>query len=648
LWFSNIQFLKNITTETRKQNKLKHLIILMLRIFAIAFIVIAFAGPQLTNEENKSLSESSVAGFYIDNSFSMMSEGERGRLFEQSLNSAKEIAKQMPRDKQFMLLSNQSESGRKVLSKEAFIAELDQIVVSPESRAISTVMRAAGKVRDEKGFTGSDIYLFSDFQSNSFDHINFPPDSLAYFHFLPMKMMQLRNVYIDSSWLVEPIILPGKTIQLKIRLKNASENELKKIPLKVIIDGQQKAVAGVDLKAGSQEIVTVNFTIYEKGLHSGYIEIEDYPIVFDDKLYFSFSVQNQINVLAISDGHGDDLLRSFYETEPLFNFVTMDYRQVDYGRFKEFNLIILNSIPEISSGLSSQLAEFVNSGNNMVFIPDEGKGSDYNDFLDAFQAGRITLTDTSKTRVVRINEQSDMFRDAISNMPENADLPIVYQHFKYAYAISSGLESLMTLLNGNDFLLRKNLGKGLSYFLAVPLNRKFSNFTSNSLFVPVMYNAAVQGNSIDQLFYVIGDDNLINAEITVLPPGENPFELKQDETNFSVIPEQRISNGKLLMNVHNGISNDGIYQLVLNDSLYGSFAFNYNRDESQMNFLDNEELNDKLNESVIPYFNIINTDSENMLEDMKSLQQVNEFWKLFIIFALLMLLAEIVILRFWK
>jgi hypothetical protein len=163
-----------------------------------------------------------------------------------------------------------------------------------------------------------------------------------------------------------------------------------------------------------------------------------------------------------------------------------------------------------------------------------------------------------------------------------------------------------------------------------------------------MYNAAVQGNSIDQLFYVIGDDNLINAEITVLPPGENPFELKQDETNFSVIPEQRISNGKLLMNVHNGISNDGIYQLVLNDSLYGSFAFNYNRAESQMNFLDNEELNDKLNESVIPYFDIINTDSENMLEDMKSLQQVNEFWKLFIIFALLMLLAEIVILRFWK
>ncbi len=648
LWFSNIQFLKNITTETRKQNKLKHLIILLLRVLAIICIVLAFAGPQFNRKENKSLSTNSLATFYIDNSFSMMSEGESGRLFEQSLIRAIEFAKQMPRDKQFILITNESESGRKLLSKEAFIAELDQVTVSAKNRPFSTVIRSAIKIRDEKDFVDSDMYMFSDFQSNSFDDQNFPDDSLAYYYFIPMKLLQARNIYVDSCWVNEPIILPGKSVQFKIRLINSSENDLNKIPLKVMVDGQQKAVAGVDIDAGSQEIITVNFTIYEKGWHSGLIEIEDYPIVFDDKLYFSCKVQDRINVLEINDGHNNKALQSFYETEPLFNYEAMNYRQVDYNRFKEYNLIILNSLPEISSGLISQIKDFVLSGKNLFFIPGSKQSSGYNELLGTLDAGRMASIDTSKTRVVRLNEQSEMFRDAIKNIPENADLPIVYKHFKYYYAYSTELERLVTLLNGNDFLLRKNLGKGQAYFIAVPFDNSFSNFTSNALVVPVMYNAAVQGNSTDRLFYTIGKDNLINAEISVMPAGESPFIIKQPGSGFSVIPEQRISKGKLIMDIHNGITDNGIYQLLLNDSLYGQFAFNFNRDESQMDFLDSEELKDKISQSGLVNFDVLDVGNADMMEDIKTLQKENEFWKLFIIFALLMLLAEIMILRFWK
>jgi len=64
IYFSDIEFLKNISRQTKKQNKLKHLIILFLRMLATAFIVIAFASPRLG--EKKNVTASGVKSIYID------------------------------------------------------------------------------------------------------------------------------------------------------------------------------------------------------------------------------------------------------------------------------------------------------------------------------------------------------------------------------------------------------------------------------------------------------------------------------------------------------------------------------------------------------------------------------------------------------
>ncbi len=649
LWFSNIQFLKNITTETRKQNKLKHLIVLILRIFAIIFIVLAFSGPEWRKEDSISLSSAAPAAFYIDNSFSMMSEGSKGRLFEESLKQARNLVNQMPRDKQLLLLTNKSSTGRRLLSKEAFIAELNSINISPESRKISSVIRTLRKTREEKVFKESEMYLLSDFQDNAFDEENIPEDTLGIYYFLPQQLRQRRNIYLDSCWISAPVVLPGRPVELMIKLFNASETDLDKIPLKVLVNGQQKAVAGVDLKSGSAEIITVNFTVYENGWHTGFVEIDDHPIIFDDRLYFAFAVQRQINVLEINDINNDDFLRSFYETEPLFNFQTMDYRQVDYNRFRDYNLIILNGLPNMSTGLISQIKDFAASGKNVFFIPGtEIKPEKINDFLSAINAGKVTILDTASTRVVRINKQSELFSDAVSKVPENADLPDVFTHFKYRYPISSGLESLISLLNGDDLLLKKNYGKGLVYLLAVPLDKNYSNFMSNALFVPVMYNAAVQGKSTNRLFYTIGEDNKIETENVYSLMSESPFTLIHKESDFALIPEQKVANGKLILDLHNGIQEAGIYNLALNDTIYQVSAFNFNRNESQMDFLDDDLLEEKLLASGLMHFKIVNSAENNIAAVVKSLQKENELWKLFIIFALLMLLAEVLILRFWK
>ena len=53
IYFSSIRFLKEIKEKNRKRVKLKNILILISRILAITFLVIAFAKPYIAEKGNK-------------------------------------------------------------------------------------------------------------------------------------------------------------------------------------------------------------------------------------------------------------------------------------------------------------------------------------------------------------------------------------------------------------------------------------------------------------------------------------------------------------------------------------------------------------------------------------------------------------------
>lgn len=266
-WFSNIQFLKNISTQTRKQNKLKHLLVLIARILAYALIVVAFAGPRFGTYKEQSTTACNLTSIYVDNSFSMTGEGETGRLLDEALEQARMVVRQSPRDARYILLTNDVRNSRRIQSKEEILSALDEVQPSPARKNLSAVINSSLKIKTDKGYSGGDVWLFSDFQKNSVDTNALPADTLSAYYFVVLTQTRERNIYVDSCWIDEPVILPGRTLHLNIRLKNSSPVDLEKIPLKVTVDGQQKAVAGADLKAQSKRLIDRKKT---KGAQSCY------------------------------------------------------------------------------------------------------------------------------------------------------------------------------------------------------------------------------------------------------------------------------------------------------------------------------------------------------------------------------------------
>lgn len=82
IYFSSTKFLHQITDETEKQSKLKHLLVLLARILVVSCLVLAFARPYIPYTENLVSIEGNAVAIYIDNSFSMEDESASGTMLD--------------------------------------------------------------------------------------------------------------------------------------------------------------------------------------------------------------------------------------------------------------------------------------------------------------------------------------------------------------------------------------------------------------------------------------------------------------------------------------------------------------------------------------------------------------------------------------
>ena len=109
VYFSNIELLKEVKLETKSKSRLKHLLILLIRLLLVTFLVFAFAQPYIPVENEKQHGDATVA-VYIDNSHSMDTKGENGYLLDLAKEQAILIAEGYKATDRFQIITNDLEA----------------------------------------------------------------------------------------------------------------------------------------------------------------------------------------------------------------------------------------------------------------------------------------------------------------------------------------------------------------------------------------------------------------------------------------------------------------------------------------------------------------------------------------------------------
>ena len=132
VYFSNVKFLKEVKEETSSRSNLKHLLVLIARMLAITFLVLAFAQPFLPKDDTEVIRGSQVVSVYIDNSFSMDAIGDQLSLLDKAKQKAREIVQAYGPEDKFNLVTNEFEGKhQRMVSRDIFLNYLEDVQISP-------------------------------------------------------------------------------------------------------------------------------------------------------------------------------------------------------------------------------------------------------------------------------------------------------------------------------------------------------------------------------------------------------------------------------------------------------------------------------------------------------------------------------------
>ncbi|PSR12847.1 MAG: hypothetical protein DA408_16185 [Bacteroidetes bacterium] len=642
--FTNVKFLREVKEETSMRSRLRNLLVLALRLLALAFLVFAFAQPFIP--QNKAIKTGSKAiSVFVDNSFSMSALSQDIPLLEKAKQRARDVVQAYSPENRFQVLTNNFEGRhQRLVGQDEALALIDEITIGPAVRQLSTVTARQQQALATGDADYQSLYLISDFQRNITD-LPIWEDTTVDLTLVPLQAVQERNVGLDSAWFEAPVPLLNQNNRLHVRIRNYSNEDIDNVRLSVRYNGQEKPEGVLTVPALGTLIDSVIINVTQPGWQDVTLGITDYPIQFDDQYNLTFRVAEKIAVLVIAPGANNRFLKAALQGLGVFAPEFVSSQELNYSSLPTYQMIILEGLPSISSGLANELQQYVQQGGNLLVFP--GRSSDlgsYRGFLTPFPANELRPFEEKERTVGTINTEEFVFQDVFENRSASLRLPTTQGNFPLTSFAGRQEENLLTYRDGSTYLAKYQSGQGHLYLCSAPIDEQVNNLVQNAeIFVPMLYKMAISAGAAKPLAYTIGKDEVIETTHQQ-NSGEIAYKMQGSAGEF--IPEQRIVGSRVFLGIDNQVTEAGFYELFLNpEQRLDHFAFNYNRRESALDYYSPADLKERIGDRI----DIIDTANDNAITtEIAERSQGVVLWRWCIMLVLLWLACEGLILRFWK
>ncbi|MBR3493156.1 MAG: BatA domain-containing protein [Bacteroidales bacterium] len=642
VYFSNTAVLRSIQQENAKTRKLKYLVTLLLRCLFIAALVLAFAFPYHPEKQLNVNTENTLIGIYIDNSMSMKGQSQRTTLIEDARQSARDLVHKLNPSNRYLLMTNSFEIQNEYpMNQEEMLDQLDRMYPDGSPVLMGEVIDRFEMLCKQHGFANSTLFVYSDFQSNTFDLSAAKADTAMQVVMVPMVPEFKTNLYIDSVWLASPIVQSGLTNELMVRVVNQGDKEVKGMPINFTMNNAMAASTTVDLEKNGTAEVEMQFVVEDSGEQRCSASLTDHPITFDDSYHFVLSVKPSLSVVEL--GNQPSSCAMLFDDEQ-FHYTLMEPSRFDLTTIAQAQLLIVNESAVMNETLQQALLDAVSDGASLVVFPslDDPQNNRY-----LYNKLGLTLmeVDTNATSVEDLALQHAFFNDMILDLPQHPDFPKVKRHVRLK---TNGMATaLLTLQNSDPMLMMTSVGKGQAFVMATALDSKWSDLADNALFVPMMVKMAFMGGKMDKLAYTIGQDKILVLS-DISQEGDRQYLFANSDRSFELMPASEVRNGKVYLYLNDNLPSAGFYDLLINDTLNRVTAWNESRVESKMDFVDSEEANKAFGNAGFDVAAVLDTSDFATADLVEAMAHQSMQWKLFALIALLALIGEIAVLRFWK
>lgn len=610
-YFTNVQFLKEISIQSRKSSTIKKWLLLLTRLLLLTFLILAFAQPFFAARDSKK--NTNEMYIILDNSYSMQAKGKKGELLRRAIQ---DLLEHTPEVQNFSLITNSDNYWNTDI--KSIQKDLQDLKYSASSFRLDNLI---AKINARKSAFNKDIIVITDavgLEANQTK--SFRKEDNVYF-IIP-EAEQKNNIAIDSVYIQQTL---DSFYEIGIKL-SANGEDFKDIPIALYNKNKLVAKTLINFETNTK---TINFTIPKEDFN-GYVSVSDKGLIYDNSYYFSISKQSLTNVISIGEIDKSKFMTRIY-TNDEFNYNNFPISNLDYNLLEKQDAIVLNELSDIPQALQTTLKSFVSKGGNLILIPSkENNLTTLNSFVANFGAIQFKSTTQAEKKVTKINFNHPLFSSVFEKKIDNFQYPST----KTAFGLNSTTPSILSYDDQSPFLTSLPNELSSVYIFAAAINKTNSNFQNSPLIVPIFYNMAqsTQKTGVNALIIGEGQPFVVDALLSK----DEILTVKNSSESF--IPVQQLMNTKVKMAFNESPSEAGNFSIFNGANLVQNISFNYNRTESNL-ALANPDAANKFKEidDIETVFNTIQTERTD-----------TQIWKWFVILALFFIALEVLIQKFVK
>ena len=642
--FSTIRYIKELKTNSIRKVQIQKFIILLIRIFFIASLVMMMARPVTHGFMPGWLSaeQESKLIVVVDNSASMSAEQSGWSFLERSKSSLMTIIPQF--DKQTDILITQTCPPKVVFSGLSNDPELRNSIRSINATvAHDDIWQAINKFLTDKIISQpiKECLVFSDMMygpDSSFFSKKNNIDEWKFYFIQPGSIK--NNLGISNVEPINRIKTLNQLVKLNARVRNSGVQEKPNTPLELVFNNQRVGQVLSGFETDKEKEFLFQAFPFEVGILEGSMVLPRDDYEYDNNWYLSMPIMDQIRCSIIgSELEEIEILEMILKSiDPNEHFLMIEKKaQASINRLflDDIDVLIIHNPKILTEQAINDLNNFFDEGGGLIWFQGyHDKFKSQSELLSRIGFPSIeNLVDAGQgffnTRIK--TEDSDIFQDIYVRNVER-ELPEVYKYVKPLFNFKHKVH--LELNNNDPLLVEFSKGSGNVFYFSSILDLRWNDMPIRGMMIPLLY----------RLTLLTGTDEINTAPVLIDEPKwilieesklRNDWEVMSPSGKVEMIVPQYDREGLLIKNT----KELGIYKVYTNGEKFTSFPTRLHHKEYI-----NESIKQRDIQSVIDSKNMVwITIEDDFSNSFMETRQGKSLWKMFLLLALIFLLLETII-----
>ncbi|WP_051141226.1 vWA domain-containing protein [Salisaeta longa] len=669
--FSSLAFVEALKETAVQRVRVKRWILLALRMLAIACLVLAFARPTVERAWMGTAAPTArtAHALVVDNSMSMgRTAPTGGTLLDQARAAANGVLGAATTDDVVALqptAATEATAIGRTASLDRVRAGLERLEPLAGAASLAERMTTAARALTDAPLPRRVVYGISDGQATQLgDSLQQPWPAGVQPVLLPLPSAATANVAVTGVRIVSRIIERGQPVTIEATLMNHGPQTVRDVVASAYLADARVAQATATLPPNDSTTVTFTATPSRRGWLRGRIAIDADPFTADNERFFTLHVPRMRRVLLVR-GQGTDAMRyvSLALARPLtnerigFRTTTIAESALSATALGRYDAVVLVGPRDLSSGEVQALARYVRNGGGLLFFPNaQAQPADYTALLQALGQGRVVGFSgalggrASVASFANVALKHPLFEGVFASRRGGVrvESPALYYLLNMRFG-GGQQQALITLSNGYPLLTDMRHGTGRALFMAAAPAPRWTDLPLRGLFVPLLYRS---------VFYLSSGGRAASPALIAGRTGELRLPGVPPDAVVRLVgpagrewrPSQRRAFGATVLSVGANLHTTGWYDVRTADSLVQRVAVNLAPEESNLRALAPDSIAQHLSAVFGQSVQVVapeNLQAATVTSALRASQTGTEIWNVFLLLALLCLVAEMLLVRYW-